>query len=143
MIVPWRLVNAADGATVAEPLVVADGYWSRLAGWQFRRPPAAGQGLLLVPCGSIHTCWMRFAIDVVYLDRSGTVLAVRRGVRPWRMAIAPRGTHAVLELAAGSATPDPTDRLALQWVDRPAGDLPRRLRSFAVLPGFVRCPSTG
>jgi uncharacterized membrane protein (UPF0127 family) len=131
MIVPWRLVNVADGTTVAEPLELADGFWSRFIGWQFRRRPAPGQGLLLVPCASIHTCWMRFAIDVVFLDQSGIVLAIRRGVRPWRVALAPRGTRAVLELPAGSAPPQVGDRLAARPLTMEAGEAPRSLRPYA------------
>jgi uncharacterized membrane protein (UPF0127 family) len=60
--------------------------------------------MLLMPCGSIHTFWMRFAIDVVMLDRNCRVLAVRQRVRPWRIVTAVRGTHSILELPAGSAT---------------------------------------
>ena len=97
----WRLAHRTSGQIVVERLSLADTFWGRLCGLQFRRPLPAGTGLLLVPCGSIHTMWMRFAIDVAMLDRSGRVLYVRRAVRPWRYVHAPRGTHAVLETAAG------------------------------------------
>jgi uncharacterized protein len=98
-----RLVDRDTGAVVVEDLEVADGFWSRLWGLQFRAalPPAAG--LLLTPCASLHTFWMRFAIDVVMLDRGGVALAVRRGVRPWRVVLAARGTHSVLEVPCGCA----------------------------------------
>lgn len=98
----YLLIDRATGARVVEALEVADGFWSRFRGLQFRARLPPGAGLLLVPCSSIHTFWMRFAIDVVLLDRQGRVLAVRRGVRPWRIVLAPRGTHAVLELPAGA-----------------------------------------
>ncbi len=88
---------------VLENCELADGFLSRLVGWQFRRAPAAGTGLLLVPCGSIHTCFLRFGLDLVLLDQAGRVLDVRCDVRPWRAVVAPKGTHAVLELA----TPGP------------------------------------
>ena len=61
-----------------------------------------GEGLLLKPCGSVHTLFMRFPIDVVFLDRELSVLAVRPAVPPWRTAGA-RGAKVALELAAGEA----------------------------------------
>jgi uncharacterized protein len=62
-----------------------------------------GEGLLLKPCGSVHTLFMRFPIDVVFLDRELSVLAVREAVPPWRTARA-RRAKVTLELAAGEAT---------------------------------------
>jgi hypothetical protein len=62
----------------------------------------AGEGILLKPAGSVHTLFMRFPIDVVYLDKELTVLGVRRALRPWRTS-GQRGAKAALELAAGEA----------------------------------------
>jgi uncharacterized protein len=62
----------------------------------------SGEGLLLKPCGSVHTFFMRFPIDVVFLDRELAVVAVSAEVAPWRTARA-RGAKAVLELPAGEA----------------------------------------
>jgi len=98
----WQLEAQGTGKVVVERLKIADGYWSRLCGLQFRRPLPPGHGLLIVPCASVHTMWMRFAIDAVMLDRFGTVLEVREAVSPWRIVWAPRGTHAVLEATAGN-----------------------------------------
>jgi uncharacterized membrane protein (UPF0127 family) len=81
---------------------VADTMWARLRGLMGRRDLERGQGLLLKPSGSVHTCFMRFPIDVVFLNRELEVLAVSPAVRPWRMR-AHRGARAVLELRAGEA----------------------------------------
>jgi uncharacterized protein len=61
-----------------------------------------GEGILLQPASSVHTFFMRFAIDVVFLNRDGEVLKVAKGVPPWRTAAA-RGARAVVELGAGEA----------------------------------------
>ena len=98
----WQLEVRDTGRVVIERLVIADRFWNRLCGLQFRHPLPPGHGILLVPCASIHTMWMRFAIDVAMLDRTGRVLAVRETIRPWRLVFAPRGTHAVLEASAGT-----------------------------------------
>ena len=62
----------------------------------------SGEGLLLKPAGSVHTFFMRFPIDVVFLDRDRKVVGVRHGLRPWRVAGA-RHAVAALELPAGAA----------------------------------------
>jgi uncharacterized membrane protein (UPF0127 family) len=63
---------------------------------------ARGDGLLIRPAGSIHTFFMRFAIDAVFLDRDLVVRKVATAVKPWRLVFA-RGAHSVLELPAGEA----------------------------------------
>jgi uncharacterized protein len=97
----WRLVDRATGKVAVPKLILADRFWPRLAGLQFRAALPQGTGLLLVPCNSVHTCFLRFPIDLVCLDRRGRVLQVRKCLRPWRAAIAPAGTHAILETTAG------------------------------------------
>ena len=67
-----------------------------------RRSLADGEGLLLLPAGAIHTAFMRFAIDAVFIDREGVVVHIAHDLQPWRTA-AKRGSRAVIELPAGSA----------------------------------------
>jgi uncharacterized protein len=110
----WRLVSETTGKTVVAQLRIADGFWSRLAGLQLRRPLPADAGLLLVPCNSVHTCFVRFPVDVVFLDANGSVLAIRRSLRPWRLAWGPRRSHAALEVIAGSADLHPGEKLRLE-----------------------------
>ena len=96
------MLGFADGRTLCETCVVADSPRTRLRGLLGRRELPAGEGLLLRPSSSIHTWFMRFAIDVVFLDRELRVLRIVEAVRPWRFAGC-RGAHAVLELGAGAA----------------------------------------
>ena len=99
----WRLIDRTSGRVVVARLVLAESFVARLLGWQFRRSLPSGEGLLLVPCRSIHTCFMRAAVDVVFLGEGGRVLAVRRDLGPWRAAVGPRETLGVLEMPAGEA----------------------------------------
>ena len=96
-----RIVNGA-GEVLVERCFVADKPWSRMRGLLGRSGLASGEGLLLRPAGSVHTFFMRFAIDVVFLDRELSVVAVSAEVAPWRTAGA-RRAKAALELAAGEA----------------------------------------
>jgi uncharacterized membrane protein (UPF0127 family) len=90
------------GALVCERCEVADRPLTRLRGLLGRPGLEPDSGLLIEPCNSIHTCFMRFAIDAVFLDSELRVLRVRSRMRPWRVAGA-HGARAVLELAAGEA----------------------------------------
>jgi len=92
----------AGGRVVCPAVSVADTAASRMKGLLGRRSLATGEGLLLRPAGSIHTAFMRFPIDAVFLDANLRVLRVEANLRPWRIA-AQRGARAVVELPAGTA----------------------------------------
>jgi hypothetical protein len=92
--------NRTRSAYLATALAVADTHWTRLRGLlgldgdDFRN----GSGLWIVPCHGVHTLGMKFAIDVVYLDDSMTVVHVQPGVRPWRFTPIRAKAASVLEL---------------------------------------------
>jgi len=67
-----------------------------------RKGLPSGEGLLLRPAGSVHTWFMRFPIDAVFLDGEGRVLKIAADLRPWRAAGC-RGARAVLELSSGES----------------------------------------
>jgi uncharacterized protein len=89
-----------DGTLVCERLLVADSPFLRMRGLLGRDGLEPGEGLLLRPASSVHTCFMRFAIDAVFLDRDLIILGIADGLEPWRAA-GRRGAKAVLELPAG------------------------------------------
>ena len=96
------VLRTADGRVVCERCLVAETPLARMRGLLGRSGLESGDGLLLRPAPSVHTFFMRFAIDVVFLTRDGEVVKVARGLRPWRAAAA-RGAKAALELGAGEA----------------------------------------
>jgi uncharacterized membrane protein (UPF0127 family) len=95
-------IERHDGTPVCERCVVADTPLTRLRGLLGRKTLDSDAGMLLRPVKAIHTFFMRFAIDAVFVDKELGVVAVREEVRPWRMAGA-RGAKGVLELPAGEA----------------------------------------
>ena len=97
----YGLWNLRNGELVAGKVVAAFDSTSRRQGLLGRRGLAPGEALILAPCSSIHTAFMRFPLDLVFLDRAGRVLKTSPGVRPWRVRVAWR-SFAVVELAAGS-----------------------------------------
>jgi uncharacterized membrane protein (UPF0127 family) len=87
-------------------LHMADRFATRVRGLMFERSLPSQEGLLITRCASVHTAFMRFAIDVVYLDGQGFVTLCVPHLAPWRFSLAglrtrPRARHA-LELPAGS-----------------------------------------
>jgi uncharacterized protein len=99
---PVVTLARADGEIVCERCSVAATALTRLRGLLGSGGLDPGKGLLLRPASSIHTFFMRFPIDVVFLDRELEVRKVVPGLGPWRFAGA-RGAKSALELAAGEA----------------------------------------
>ena len=100
----FRLVDADTGEEIAGRVRVADNPWTRFRGLMLAPPLAAGEGLFIRPCGSIHMMFMRFRIDAVFLDRDNRVTSVARSLPCWRgLAFGGRGAKAVVELPVGAA----------------------------------------
>jgi uncharacterized membrane protein (UPF0127 family) len=98
---PLQARNLTRDSDVAARVRRADRPWSRLLGLLGRAGLAQDEGLLLAPCTSIHTLFMRFSIDVLYLDRDHVVVKAVRSLRPFRLSACLRGAHSVLELPVG------------------------------------------
>ena len=90
------------GEPVCERCQLADKPWTRLRGLMGRASLQRDEGLLIRPANAIHTYFMRFPIDAVFLDRNLVVVRVVPELHPRRVAVR-RGAKAVLELAAGES----------------------------------------
>src|SRR5687767_5743282 len=93
--------NLNTGAVVADRVAVADTRATRAVGLLSRSGLDPGEALWIVPSRGVHTCWMRFTIDVVALDDDGVVVDRVVRLKPWRIRLPRRGTAGVLELPAG------------------------------------------
>ncbi len=98
-------LNVVDKEKKNPPLRigVADSFFTRFCGLMGRRSLDPLDGLLLIPCNSVHMCFMRFAIDVVYLDKEYQVLKVVSHLHPWWGLSWCPGAWAALEMEAGKA----------------------------------------
>ena len=97
-----RVRRAADNALVCERCEIPESSVGRMRGLLGRTELPEGSGMLIDAAPSVMTFFMRFPIDVVFLDRDRKVVGVRHGLRPWRVAGA-RHAVAALELPAGAA----------------------------------------
>jgi len=93
-------VNITKGVALASELEVAKSLGARTKGLLGRDGLRPEQGMLIDPCSSIHMWFMRFPIDVVFLDSKNRVVGLRRNVKPWGMAWSWRGVK-TLELPVG------------------------------------------
>lgn len=90
--------NEQRGTTLGEAIEVADTAVRRVKGLLGRECLEEGQGLLFKKCSSLHTLFMRFPIDIVFLDRDGKVLKLKKGVKPFKLVAAPLRSYYALEL---------------------------------------------
>jgi uncharacterized protein len=95
------LINERTHQPLATAIEIAATRTTRRRGLLGRDRLEASAAMLLAPCAAVHTAGMRFPIDVVFVDRQGFAVKVVRDLKPWRIAMAPKG-RAVIEMAAGS-----------------------------------------
>ncbi len=78
-----QLIDAQSGAVLLSRLQLAMTFWSRFRGLQLARRLESNEGLLLAPCHSVHTQFMRFSIDIYFCSSSGEVISRKLNARPW------------------------------------------------------------
>jgi uncharacterized protein len=96
-----QLINLTRGTRLASSVEVAGSGIKRSKGLLGRKSLEPGTALWIVPCEAVHTFFMQFAIDLVYLDRQLRIKKIRASVPPWRLS-ACLTAHSVVELPSGS-----------------------------------------
>ena len=97
------ILNQSRGNIVCERTEIADTLWRRMRGLLGRGSLPAGDGMFFKGESSIHSAFMRFEFDAVFMDRDLRVVGLAERIPPWR-ARAAKGTRNILELAAGEIT---------------------------------------
>ncbi len=87
---------------LCEELKIADDFFSRLIGLMFKNKMVGFDGLLIKQCNSIHTFFMRYALDIVFLNKEMKVVKVIENIKPWRMTLMYFKSSQVLELKGGT-----------------------------------------
>ena len=96
-----RIINTRTGKVVAERLLTAFDSETRRKGLLAHRALPPSTALIIAPTNAIHTCFMKFSIDILFVSKAGRVLKIRSRVPAWRMTGSLRA-YAVLEMAAGA-----------------------------------------
>lgn len=97
----YALQNARNGHVIATDLILAFDSKTRKTGLLKHDSLAVGSAMLIAPTNAVHTFFMRFSIDIAFVNREGVVVKTYAALRPWRLAGALRA-HAVIELPAGT-----------------------------------------
>jgi len=95
-----KVVNTKDKKVIGDKIELADTFFARFKGLLGRTGLQEGQGILLIPCSSIHCIGMKFAIDVIFMDIDRRVIRIRENMKPGTSESG-RGAYSVLEVAGG------------------------------------------
>ena len=99
-------IKKLNEGIIANKVRVASGVFDRMLGLMFSKNLGDWDGLLISPCRSIHTFFMRYDLDVIFLNKENKVIKIIRNMKPWRLSwIYFRSDH-VLEMAGGSLSQD-------------------------------------
>ena len=120
----FQVTNRTRNSALATRLTLADTPQTRDRGLLGRDGLAPGEGLWIIPCQAIHMFFMRFSIDLIYIDRQKRVRKVKSNIAPWRISTC-FTAHSVLELPVGIVRETGTRR----------GDLLEILPAPSLLPG--------
>lgn len=93
-----RIVNLTRSTVLAEQAKAANSFFARLVGLLDRNSLSKSQALILSPSNSIHSLFMRFTIDVIFLDKAGKVIAILPSFKPFCISPIYFGSVSVIEL---------------------------------------------
>ncbi len=96
-----KILNKHKQIVLATKVLRAESFFQRLKGLIGTQGLKDGMGLLIVPCSSVHTCFMRYPIDVMFLDEDNKILHIMHSMQPYRFSPIVTGAKKVLELPAG------------------------------------------
>jgi uncharacterized membrane protein (UPF0127 family) len=97
-----NVLNLTRQNVIADKADRAHTFLSRGRGLMLKPPLPAGGGLIIEPCNSIHMFFMRYPLDILFLNEEGKVIFLYRGIKPWRMGRVVRGARMAIELPEGA-----------------------------------------
>lgn len=92
-----------DGNVIANRIKISNKFFKRMIGLLFKKKIEYNEGLLIYPCKQVHTFWMNFDIDVLFLSKTGEILHIEKSMLPGNVSKYIRNCHQVLELKGGTA----------------------------------------
>jgi uncharacterized membrane protein (UPF0127 family) len=101
---PTKTINKTRNQVLSDNARLAHSYWQRMIGLMGKKTLAQGEALIIDPCSSVHTHWMRFAIDVIYVNKEHVVVGIDHSLVPWRIGKFYKRVQYVVELPAGTAS---------------------------------------
>ena len=93
-----KIIIIKNNKVITKNAELADSFFSRFRGLMFRKSIAEDYALYITPCNQIHMLNMRFAIDVIYLDKNGRVVKIDMNVQPNKICKTVKNAHSVIEM---------------------------------------------
>jgi len=97
-----KLINKTNGNTLAENIKVADNPLTRMKGLLGRKRFKKGEGLHIIPCNNIHSFFMKFEFDAIFIDKKNKIKYLAENIPPWTWAKFCFFAYSVIELPAGT-----------------------------------------
>ena len=101
-----KIINQTKKIVLAENANLADTPFKRIKGLIGRRSLRDGEALIIKPCNSIHTFFMNFPIDVIFVGKNHKIVKIISGLAPFRLSPIYLGSAYVIELSAGTVSPE-------------------------------------
>ena len=96
-----KIYNSTQNNIIADEVKVAENFFTRSVGLLCRKSILPSEALIIKPCCSIHTIFMKFSIDVLFVNKKNEIVALHQNLKPWRILPIHLRSHYVIELAAG------------------------------------------
>lgn len=96
-----KLYNSTQNNLIAGDVQVAENYFSRNIGLLSRKSISSNEGLVIKPCFSVHTFFMKFPIDILFVNKKNEIIALYENVKPWKILPIHFSSRYVVELAVG------------------------------------------
>lgn len=96
------LINKNRNTCLAHTVTIADTFFTRLKGLLGKAGLPGGHCLILKPCRSVHTMFMKFPIDLLFLDKDNRVVGIISNLTPFKMTGIIKGSRLAVELPAGT-----------------------------------------
>lgn len=104
-LLPMAVSILYNNKVILKDVAVANDFWSRLTGYMFRKYPHK-TGIIFIASGSMQTTFMRFNIDIIFLDKKNTVVKILKNVKPWRFTKFYSSVNRILEVPSGVLPPN-------------------------------------
>ena len=98
-----KLVNKSNSQVLFQEVIRAESYFSRMMGLMGKKDFPQTTAMWFTKCNAIQTCFMRFAIDFVFVDSTGKVVKIYHDVKPWRMTSFVKNATDAIEMVSGLA----------------------------------------
>lgn len=94
-----KIINIPKNTILIENCPVADSFFKRFIGLLGKKSISSNEGLIIKPCNSIHMFFMKFSLDVIFVNKKNEVVAIYENIKPWKFTPVIKGAYIAIELS--------------------------------------------